>query len=144
MKEETWQALENFFSKASILKAEPVNLDEIAAAESKVGIRLSADYAEFIARYGGAIVGPFRIFGLRRAAAMGVDEGSFVEVTTAFRKKEWPGVDGLIVFSMDHGGNPVGIDGQGKVWISDHDKGGLQIIANNFEEYIRRQCLEIG
>jgi hypothetical protein len=141
MKEETWGALEELFSSAPILKAEAVDLVEIAEGEAMVGVPLGNDYTEFIAKYGGAIVGPFRIFGLRRAAPMGTNEGSFVEVTNAFRRQQWPGVADWVVISMDHAGNPVGLDKDGKVRISDHDAGGVRTIATDFEEYLRKQCL---
>jgi hypothetical protein len=143
MREETWQALEELFSDHPILKAEPVNFQEIAEAERMLGIALDADYKEFVRRYGGAIVGPFRIFGLRRAVPMGNGEGSFVEVTLSFRRQESPGVDKWAVVSMDHAGNPVGLDAEGKVWIYDHDARAAQIIAVNFENYLRKQCLHL-
>jgi hypothetical protein len=142
MREEIWQALDELFSRSPILKAEPVPPSEIAAAEAEIGFVLSPDYKDFIARYGGAIVGPFRIFGLRRAISMGKNEGSFVEITNIFRGQHWPGIDKLAVISMDHGGNPVCLDASGKIWISDHDVGGIQSIADDFEEYLRKCCLK--
>jgi hypothetical protein len=143
MKDETWKALEELFSEHPILKAGEVDSEEIAEAEKAIGIVLDADYKEFIHRYGGAIVGPFRIFGLRRAIPMGNEEESFIEVTKSFRKQRWPGVDKWAVVSMDHAGNPVGLDAEGKVWIYDHDFRAAQIIAANFESYLRKQCLQI-
>jgi hypothetical protein len=144
MRDETWLALDEMFSKTPVLKAEAVDPSEIAAAEVEVGVVLSSDYKEFIARYGGAIVGPFRVFGLRKAIPMGKNEGSFVDITNTFRRQRWPGVDKLAVISMDHGGNPVGLDATGKIWISDHDSGSVQAIALDFEDYLRRRCLNLS
>ena len=48
------------------------------------------------------------------------------------------------VISMDHSGNPIGLDADGKIWISDHDAGAVQVIANNFESYLRNQCLKLA
>jgi hypothetical protein len=144
MRDETWQALDDLFSKTPILKADEVESDEIAAAELEVGVALDEDYKEFVRRYGGAIVGPFRVFGLRKAVPMGNNEASFVEVTKHFRRQRWPGVEKWTVVSMDHGGNPVGIDGAGKVWISDHDARAVQVIAADFEEYLRKCCLSLS
>ena len=131
------------FSQMPILRAEAVTPSEIEAAESEVGVRLSTDYKDFVARYGGAIVGPFRIFGLRRATPMGKNEGSFVEVTNAFRRQRWPGVEKWAVVSIDHSGNPIGLDREGAIWISDHDSAQEQPIAKDFEGYLRRSCLDL-
>lgn len=143
MRDETWQALDDLFSRTPILRAEVVDPSEIAAAEAEVGVPLSRDYKDFVARYGGAIVGPFRVFGLRKAIPMGKNEASFVEITNIFRRQGWPEVAKWAVISMDHGGNPVGLDEAGKIWISDHDAGGVQIIAHDFEDYLRRRCLSL-
>jgi hypothetical protein len=144
MRNETWETLDNIFSEFPVLKAEPVELDEIASAEREGGIPLPNSYKEFIHRYGGAIVGPFRVFGLRKAEPMGNGEGSFLEVTEAFRQQGWPGVEKWAVISMDHSGNPIGLDADGKIWISDHDAGAVQEIANNSESYLRNQCLKLA
>lgn len=144
MRDETWQILDDFFSRTPILKAEEVEFDEIAVAEREVGIVLADDYKEFIHRYGGAIVGPFRVFGLRKAIPMGRNEGSFVEITKSFRQQQWLGVEDWAIISTDHAGNPVGLDAEGKVWISDHDARAVQSIATDFETYLRNQCLKLS
>jgi len=143
MRNETWQALDDLFSRTPILKAEEVESNEIAAAECEVGVALADDFKEFVRRYGGAIVGPFRVFGLRRAIPMGRNEASFVEITKSFRQQRWPGVEKWAIISTDHAGNPVGLDAEGKVWISDHDAHAVQTIAANFEAYLRKQCLNL-
>jgi hypothetical protein len=143
MRDETWQVLDDIFSRAPILKSEKVEFDEISAAEGEVGVVLSDDYKEFVHRYGGAIVGPFRVFGLRKAVPMGRNEGSFVEVTNSFRRQRWPGVEKWAIISTDQAGNPVGLDAEGKIWISDHDARAVQTIAASFEAYLRKQCLKL-
>lgn len=143
MRDETWQILDDIFSRTPILKAEEVGFDEISAAEREVGVALADDYKKFVLRYGGAIVGPFRVFGLRKAIPMGRNEGSFVEVTNSFRRQHWPGVEKWAIISADHAGNPIGIDAEGKIWISDHDARAVQIIATNFEAYLRKQCMNL-
>jgi SMI1 / KNR4 family (SUKH-1) len=105
-------------------------------------VKLAEDYKEFIRRYGGAIVGPFPIYGLREVEPMG-DESTLLEVTKIFRQQPWPGVENWAVISMDHAGNPVGLDAEGKVWISDHDFGAIQLLAPNFEAYLQR-CLRFA
>jgi hypothetical protein len=144
MRNETWEALDQMFREYPILRAESVGFDEIVTAERKLGVPIPDDYKEFIHRYGGAIVGPFRIFGLPKAEPMGNGEGSFLKITEAFRQQGWPGVEKWAVISMDHSGNPIGLDADGKIWISDHDAGAVQVIANTFESYLRNQCLKLA
>ena len=71
MKTDTIAELEKGFAEFPVMSAGPVPAAEIDELERAVGFPLAGDYREFIARYGGAIVGPFRIFGLRAAKAMG-------------------------------------------------------------------------
>jgi len=144
MKKETWDAIETMFSRFPIMKAEGVEMIEIDAVCAQFGIPLPSDYREFIHRYGGAVVGPYPIFGLRRAEPMAINEGSVVDVTRRFRQKSWVGTEAWLVFSIDHAGNPVGLDRDGKVWISDHDARAVQLIANSFEDYLRQRCLKFA
>jgi cell wall assembly regulator SMI1 len=143
MRDDTWKAMEDIFSRHPILRAEGVAAKEVEAAEAEIGMRLSDDYKQFIGRYGGAIVGAFPVFGLRRAAPMADNDGSFVDVTRAFRCQRWPGIEGWAIISVDHAGNPVGIDNEGRVWISDHDARAVQLLADTFEGYVRKWCLSL-
>jgi len=72
---------------------------------------------------------------------MGADEGSVVDVTNRFRKDGWAGTDKWAVVSVDHSGNPIGLDSTGAVWLSDHDFGEVVQIADSFEAFIRKRCL---
>src|SRR2546428_5537635 len=121
MREETWNAIEPMFARFLFMRADGVDISEIDAASQELGIPFAGDYREFVHRYGGAIVGPYPIFGLRRADPMAMNEGSVLEVTRRFQEKRWPGTESRVVFSIDHAGNPVGLDSDGKVWLSDHD-----------------------
>lgn len=142
MHADTWQRIDEMFTKHPIMRAEGVSYQEINASTAEIGIPLPDDYREFIHRYGGAIVGPFPIFGLRRATPMAKDEGSVIDVTRQFREQGWPGTDAWVVFSLDHAGNPIGLDRHGKVWISDHDARVVELLANDFEDYLCKQCLK--
>ncbi len=94
MRKDTWNAIEAMFARFPILRAEAVTYREIDAASQSVGIPFPNDYREFVSRYGGAIVGPHPVFGLRRAEPMGRDESSVVEVIRLQRAKL--GLDALI------------------------------------------------
>jgi len=123
-------------------RSEPVAIEEIDRAAQPLGVPLPADFREFVARYGGAEVGAFPLYGLRLAPNM-ERFGTFVEATSRFRTQGWPGTAEWVVISMDHSGNPVGLDRSGRVWISDHDRGSIEKLADDFEGYIRRWCLKL-
>ncbi len=54
-----------------------------------------------------------------------------------------PGTDKWVIISTDYDGNPIGLDAEGKVWISDHDRRVIQLLAPNFEAYLRKWCLKL-
>jgi hypothetical protein len=143
MRPETWQAIDEMFREDPVLRAGEVPYEEIDAAAAQAGFQLDSDYREFVHRHGGAIVGPYPVYGLRRAHVMGRKEGSVFDLTRDFKRQRWPGVHDWLVFSIDHAGNPVGLGKDGKVWISDHDAGVVEVIANSFEDYLRKRCLNL-
>ena len=143
MTNETLAVLEADFKKHPVLVAGPVSAREVAEMEKAVGFSLPADYKLFVERFGGAIVGPYSVFGLRASDAMGDDESSAVAVTQRFRKQQWRGTEAWLVVSMDHAGNPFGLDQEGRVFISDHDAGVVEKVADTFEGFLRSRCLKL-
>jgi hypothetical protein len=143
MRADTLRRLDDDFQKHPVTVAGQVPLPEVVALEQQAGFSLPQDYKDFVARYGGSIVGPYSVYGLRAADAMGDDETSALEVTQRFRNQQWRGTEAWLVISTDHAGNPIGLDKSGKVWISDHDAGVVEVIANSFEEYLRKRCLKM-
>ena len=141
MKQDTWEKLEKMFVDAPEMRAESVSYQEIDKVAQENGFKLPEDYREFIHRYGGATVGPYSILGLRAADTMGNDEESVFEATKRFRLACWQGAEDWLVVPGDHVGNPVGMDQNGAIWISDHDNGSIDKIADDFEEYLRTVCL---
>ena len=144
MDRDTIQRLEQDFSRHPVTVAGSVSTSRVRDLERDAGFVLPADYKEFVARYGGAIVGPYPIYGLRAAKAMGKNEGSALEVTSHFRSEGWSGTEDWLVISTDHAGSPVGLDRDGRVWIADHDAGEVVVIAGDFEEYLRVVCLGLS
>lgn len=134
MSDSVWRRLERHFSKHPILVAEPVDLTEITAAERRLRSRFDPDYVEFVRRFGGAMVGSLPILGLRCAEVMGTN--TVVDATEHFRTERWPGTDAWYVVSVDLAGNPIGIDGEGRVWLSDHDAGEIVERANSFADFV--------
>ncbi len=144
MRAETWELLARELEAWPDLVAGAAGADEVRRACHSLGVEPAQDYLEFVVRYGAGIVGPYRIYGLGRAEAMGVDEASMVAVTEHYRGPRWPGVEAWLVVSMDHAGNPIGLAEDGTVWLSDHDAGEVVQIASSFEDYLRRQCLHLS
>lgn len=131
-----WTRLDDLFAKHPTLKASGVPDSEIAEAESALGKHFSDDYRKFLRRYGAGIVGPLPVMGLRHAAPMGEDFWNVVEVTRVFWAQTWPGTSDWYIISVDGSGNPIGIDGAGRVWISDHDTGEVEVLADDFLSWL--------
>jgi len=144
MNSDTWDRLDQEFDEFPTMRAiEVPSEDEINVASEEVGIAFPQDYREFLARYGGAMVGPYPVFGLRPVEVMGKNRWSVVDMTGRLRSSGLDGTSDWIVFSEDQAGNPIGMDADGKVWIYDHDFGGITELASSFEEYIRARCLKV-
>ncbi|MDG2131687.1 MAG: SMI1/KNR4 family protein [Fuerstiella sp.] len=141
---DTKERLEERFTESPVLRASTTPSDtEINEAAQALGVSFDSDYREFVKLYGGAMVGPYPIFGLRPVEVMDDELWSVVTVTARYRETGIADVVGWYVVSEDHAGNPVGIDAEGKVWTYDHDFGGPAIIASSFEEYLRSKCLSL-
>lgn len=144
MTNETIQQLRAKLLESPILRAESIpTSEEIDQASLELGVPFATDYREFLLTFGGAMVGPFPIFGLRPVEVMGDDHWSVLDVTRHYRNDGVPGSEAWVVISEDHSGNPVGMDAEGKVWVYDHDFGGLTALASSLEEYIRIHCLRL-
>ena len=143
MRRDTLDTLERMFQESPVMCAGGVDRTEVDTLQSQIGFELPLDYREFLEKFGGAIVGPYSVYGLRASEAMGDDESSAMKVTERFRADGWPGTDSWLVVSIDHSGNPVGLDRDGKIWISDHDAGALQVLTSTFEDYLRKWCLNL-
>ena len=53
--------------------------------------------------------------------------------------QKWPDIEDWYVISDDGRGNPIRIDPEGKVWLSDHDAGFEKVkLADNFEEFLHK------
>jgi cell wall assembly regulator SMI1 len=121
-----------------MLFGNPVSTKQIADAEMKLGISFCKDYSDFIELFGGAIVGPLPVFGLSKADEMSADFWSVLEVTLHYRRENWPGVEDWYVISIDHSGNPIGLDVNAKVIGYDHDTEDCFEVAPTFSDYINK------
>lgn len=141
LKVETWNRLETLFSEFPFMKSESVSEEEILDAEGKLNVKLDPGYRDFVRRYGGAMVGPYPIIGLRHAEPMDSERWSVVDVTDYYRREGWNGVDDWCIISVDHADNPIGLNSEGAVYKSDHDFGVIEKIADSFEEFLT-MCLD--
>lgn len=140
MKTSTWDQLEKLFEEFPFMKAEPVSEEEVNSIEASLGVQFDSDYKQFVLKYGGAIVGPFPIYGIRQADPMDDELCTVFTVTMHYRNEGWPGTQDWYVFSSDHSDNPVGITPEGKVISYEHDYGEMIDVATSFEEYLIK-CL---
>jgi hypothetical protein len=134
--------LDRMFAEFPTMRANEVPQPiEIDAAAEALGVRFPDSYRDFLLRYGGAIVGPYPIYGLRPVETMGA-WWSVKTVTEDFRSQGVNALLNWVIFSGDHAGNPIGFDAQGEVWIYDHDFGGVTALHPDFESYLRDTCLK--
>jgi hypothetical protein len=132
--------MESQFGRYPFLRGGSVPAEEIDAASATLGVPFPDDYRAFLLRYGGAVVGPYPVFGLRPVEPMG-NEWSVVTINLRYRAERWPHVDDWLIVSVDHAGNPMGIGRDDRVWVSDHDFGSVSAIAKSFEDFLRKECL---
>lgn len=136
MKVETLNKLSSLFQEMHFLVGGPCSDVEIKIAQDVLGISFSNDYIDFIKTNGGAIIGAFPIFGLKHAEPMDDHLWSVVDVTIKFRNDQWPYASDWYIVSMDHSGNPIGINKDGIALSYDHDKKQLYKVANSFEDLL--------
>ena len=143
MNRDVFSVLDAQFKKFPMLAAGPAASDLVEGMEQFAGFGLPESYKAFVSRYGGAIVGPYSIFGVGASAAMGNDEGSAVEITSRFREQKWPGTDDSLVISRDHAGNAIMLSADGAIRRFDHDTGNSEMLASCFDEFLLRWCLKL-
>lgn len=130
------------FEEFPVLVAGPARQSDFEKIEKFAGFPLPNSYRDFVTRYGGAVVGPYSVFGFGASDAMGANEGSVIDVTNRFRADRWPGSDRTLVVSMDHAGNAIMLGEDGEVVRFDHDSGDTETLARNFESFILDWCLK--
>lgn len=144
MKGETIKLLERYFEGHPKDRGTytPINPQEVEQELCVEFPGLSEAYLEFVRMFGGASIGIYDIYGLRKAENMGNDFGGVVELTKHFRDQNWPGSFRVVIFSFDQGGNPIGLSQDGRVWVHDADFCSSYCIAEDFEEFLRSYALE--
>jgi len=142
MNQITLDQLDADFATHPVLVAGPASATEMASLEAFASFPLPADYKDFVSRYGGAIVGPYSVFGYGASDAMGNNESSAIQITKRFRSLKWPGCENTLVISTDHAGNAITLDQQGRVHRYDHDSGTMEQLSVSFEGFVTNLCLK--
>ena len=132
------------FGDDPVLVAGPASKQDADAIEAFAGFTLPESYREFIARYGAAIVGSYPVYGSGASEAMGSQQRSVIEVTQRFRADAWPHSDEGLVVSMDHAGNAMILDANGRVRRYDHDGGIDEVISDTFESFLEWSLARSG
>jgi len=132
------------YEKSPITRARSVpTASEVTDANQQVSVAFHEDYKQFVLRYGGGMVGPYPLFGLRPVEVMDHKHWSVVDITRHYRAMGIPSSDKWGIISEDHAGNPIGMDNEGAIWIYDHDCNGTSLLARSFEQYIREHALKL-
>ena len=143
MNRKTIEALERQFAALPITRATGVpTASEILAASAAIRCKFHEDYVAFLSRFGGAMVGSLPIYGLRPTEVTG-EPWSVVDVTEKFRSQGWPHVDDWYIISDDGFGNPIGVAPDGRVVLTDHDRGFVvSVLAEDFEAFLLKHLSE--
>jgi hypothetical protein len=132
-----WKLLQTEFQKNQELQAGPVLNFDIERAQESLGIKFDENYREFLLKYGGAKIGSTLVHGLRKQKDMHEQLSTVVALTHFYRAQQWPNINNLYIISSDVSGNPIGIDRQGKVWLSNRESEfELVKLANSFEDFL--------
>lgn len=135
-----WNTLDEYFSKhPQDVASNATTKEKIRQAEELLGVSFHEPYRTFLRRYGGACIGSKLVYGLEIQEDMCEEMSTVINVTNFYREQEWPDIQNWYIVSDDFDGNPIGIDPEGKVWLSDHDAGFEKVkLANNFEEFLHK------
>jgi len=137
MQSDLLQKLRKYFEASPILCGMPASEADITSAQRRLNCQFVREYVEFLRLFGCGVVGPDPIYGLGadHVAAMAEDD-DVVTQTERFRAHRWPGVANWYIISMDGRGNPIGLDADGRVWLSDHDAHAVVPVADDFETFL--------
>lgn len=136
MSASVWTRLNEYFVRYPSMRGTGVSDETIEAAEHDLGREFSPSYREFLRRHGAAMLGAQPVLGLSPLDVLGADWWDAVRVTRHFWDDAWLGTADWYIISTDGAGNPIGVDEGGRVWISDHDGGGIERIADSFVEWL--------
>lgn len=129
--------LEEYFDDDLDEHGQGVSMDQISDAEKKLSLKFAKDHKKFLLKYDYADLPGHTIFGISPPTNLHLSE-TIIENTKFYKEKQkWPGIEDWYIISDDGFGNPIGINPEGKVWLSDHNAGFEQVkLADSFEEFL--------
>ena len=112
--------------------------EDIIYVEQILNTKFSKSYVRFLKQYGSAGIGAFDVHGIQRHQDMSEFNWHIIDKTNFYKQtQKLPDIDDWYVISDDGRGNPIGVDPQGVVWLSDHDSGFEKVkLADDFEEFL--------
>jgi SMI1 / KNR4 family (SUKH-1) len=133
-----WALLEERFKSYPEDFGGKCELKEIEEAQKEIGLNFNNSYKKFLSKYGSVTLSGYIIYGLIPLPEMGRAHNDVIKKTKFFKEtQKWPDIENWYIISDDGRGNPIGIDHEGRVWLSDHDSGFEQIkLADSFEEFL--------
>lgn len=136
-KKDAWDLLSKDYANYPEDFGGPVKAEIISDAEDQLGLDFSTSFKYFLSIYGSAILSGHIIYGLIPIDYMGAPINNLIKKTEFYRAQNWPDIEDWYIVSDDGFGNPIGIDPEGKVWLSDHDSGFEKVkLADSFEEFL--------
>ena len=139
VEDNVWKTLEREYRERPDYFGVPTkDIYLIEEAQKILGLSFSEAYTKFLRNFGGIIADGHTVCGLIISNQNRFFNETVVEKTKFFKEvQKWPNIENWYIISDDGSGNPIGIDPEGKVWLSDHDSGFEHIkLADSFEEFL--------
>ena len=140
-----WNFLEDEYKKNPGWFGVPVENDKLIQEDQKIlGLSFSKTYIMFLKKFGGYMGDGHVVYGLIPQSKGSCFDKSVIDRTDFFKKTQnWPDIKNWYIISDDGSGNPIGVDPEGKVWLSDHGAGFEHIkLADSFEEFLYKLYTE--
>lgn len=134
-----WNLLANEFKKNHECFGTTVKDNNLIQEDQKIlDLTFSEPYITSLKKFGGYIGDGHIVYGLTPQPKGSCFDNNVIERTRFFKENQnWPDIESWYIVSDDGSGNPIGIDPEDKVWLSDHDSGFEHIkLADSFEEFL--------
>ena len=139
-----WKMLDAYYHSYPQDQRGAVDDKTLNALENILKVKFDTLYKKYISKYGGGFINAQPFYGVVGHNQMGDNLNNVSNVTKFYKEFQgWPGIEDWYIVSDDGFGNPIGIDPEGKVWLSDHDSGFEKVkLADSFEEFLYKVLTE--
>jgi hypothetical protein len=118
----------------------PASIEEIHAAELRLGVEFPEDYKWFLSTFGGGQLGPLSVVGLHWSENMSIYEKD-IFVAKDFYWRPWMAESGCFIFSGDECGNNWMMNSEGVVYFADHEEQRLTKKYNSFSDWFENELM---